>query len=594
MAAPLAAAELKQLLRQHQDELLRELRRTMQRLHLAQQRGGQVCSTLPVVGVMSGECTETEVVKEHEEEERRRGRPVAKICEAKVSDEDTEDGCTENTVRFDHLPSDYKTTAGTFARGRLSMRHPLSAKVIRHVGTGGALGTRALEQHLNAAPLSNGYATLTDCCALPGKEDTAGLDALDVHLVANRALPMSIRDALPAPPKNKAERLKRLLESPWLEGVTCILILANAVALGYETQYEAVYQGSERPLIFDQMEAIFCLLFVLELAPRLWVHKLGFFCESGWSWNLFDFLVVALQVFDVFSKAIIGEHAEKGSGNLSSALRIWRLVRLVRIARMFRIVRFRFELQALISSILGSMQSLAWTLVLLFGLIYVTAVFFTQAATAYRTDGSVEEHLEVDMQKWFGSLGTTTLTLYQSVTGGVDWIVPMTPLLALSPCMFVLFNAYIGFTTFAIMNVVTGVFVERMTQVAQEDADEHLAHSIMDSLKRATSTSKYEITWELFEQMIADKSMEELFKALPMDPSEARVLFRLLDESGSGAVAVQDFVSGCLSLRGPTKSLAFQMHVRDMGERLDSMKRLVLDNNETVRALSRSLKLSRA
>merc|ERR1719199_1840014 len=70
------------------------------------------------------------------------------------------------------------------------------------------------------------------------------------------------------------------------------------------------------------------------------------------------------------------------------------------------------------------------------------------------------------------------------------------------------------------------------------------------------------MTWEMFESQLDKRNMQEYFRAIDVDPSEARGLFRLLDLDGSGAIDAEEFLSGCLRLRGPAKALdlALLMH----------------------------------
>jgi len=64
--------------------------------------------------------------------------------------------------------------------------------------------------------------------------------------------------------------------------------------------------------------------------------------------------------------------------------------------------------------------------------------------------------------------------------------------------------------------------------------------------------------------------MREYFKAIDVDPSEAKGLFRLLDIDSSDALDAEEFLGGCLRLRGPAKALdvALLMHeVKNLNQR---------------------------
>eukprot|EP00929_Paragymnodinium_shiwhaense_P058877 TRINITY_DN29495_c0_g1_i2.p1 TRINITY_DN29495_c0_g1~~TRINITY_DN29495_c0_g1_i2.p1 ORF type:complete len:128 (-),score=0.01 TRINITY_DN29495_c0_g1_i2:124-507(-) len=64
--------------------------------------------------------------------------------------------------------------------------------------------------------------------------------------------------------------------------------------------------------------------------------------------------------------------------NTRNMFLLFRTLRLIRISRLIRMFRLVDELQKIVSSILGSMDSLAWVLLLLVIIIYLFSVVFTQ------------------------------------------------------------------------------------------------------------------------------------------------------------------------------------------------------------------------
>merc|ERR1711920_359794 len=79
-----------------------------------------------------------------------------------------------------------------------------------------------------------------------------------------------------------------------------------------------------------------------------------------------------------------------------------------------------------------------------------------------------------------------------------------------------------------------------------------------------------ELTWEDFESRLEHPRMREYFKAIDVHPSDAKGVFRLLDLDDSGSIDANEFLSGCLRLRGNAKALdvAVLMHeVRRLASR---------------------------
>merc|ERR1711937_377867 len=89
-------------------------------------------------------------------------------------------------------------------------------------------------------------------------------------------------------------------------------------------------------------------------------------------------MVVTISIVEEISIVLI-EAGEEGAslGNLTF-LRILRILRLVRVLRVIRVLRFFRELRLMVSSIIGSVKSLLWTVLLITLMLYIVGVFITQ------------------------------------------------------------------------------------------------------------------------------------------------------------------------------------------------------------------------
>merc|ERR1719446_1288502 len=78
-----------------------------------------------------------------------------------------------------------------------------------------------------------------------------------------------------------------------------------------------------------------------------------------------------------------------------------------------------------------------------------------------------------DVQKYWGSLGDSIMSLYWSITGGQDWADLIQPLINATGTQIhnIIFAMYIAFATMVVMNLVTGVFVEGAQRLTKEDKD---------------------------------------------------------------------------------------------------------------------------
>merc|ERR1712232_955174 len=122
------------------------------------------------------------------------------------------------------------------------------------------------------------------------------------------------------------------------------------------------------------------------------------------------------------------------------------------------------------------------------------------------------------------------------------------------PILGIIFSFYVAFCVFAVMNVVTGVFVQQALGTAEEDGYEVLVNE-MCALFDTESGEDFDITWDAFKNTLDTTAMKEYFKALYIDKAEARRLFELLDADGSGTVDRNEFIAGLVRLRGQARAL---------------------------------------
>lgn len=361
---------------------------------------------------------------------------------------------------------------------------------------------------------------------------------------------------------------QRIIFSTWFDYVVGVFILLNAAAIGVHTDYLAQHRNEKHPKGQRFTEVVFCVVFTTELFLRIVACNRRFLCMSGWHWNLFDSFIVFFQLLEegisIYAKHISDAGSEEQLPNLSF-MRVLRVLRLIRIIRLVRILRLIGELRTLVSSIACSLKSLAWTVVLLFLIIYAMSVYFTQVVR----DNEEDEFLD----PLFGSLGSSMVCLFQSVTGGIDWRDVSRPLSeSISPLLSGLFCMYIAFTILAVMNVVTGVFVESALISAKNDQEVFLVNSMREFFMEAKGSEVGELSWDDFNRCLDTEQMKHFFKVIDVDTSEAHGIFRLLDLDKSGGVELEEFVSGCHRLRGNAKALDLAVLIYEIRRMADTLQ----------------------
>mmetsp|Transcript_18564 Transcript_18564/g.32038 ORF Transcript_18564/g.32038 Transcript_18564/m.32038 type:complete len:216 (+) Transcript_18564:162-809(+) len=105
------------------------------------------------------------------------------------------------------------------------------------------------------------------------------------------------------------------------------------------------------------------------------------------------------------------------------------------------------------------------------------------------------------------------------------------------------------------LNTITGVFVESSIRSARDQTDNFMLNTVREAFLAAGGSITGVMTAEGLETQLNTPHMKAYFKSIDVDTSQARGLFLLLDRDGSGEIDFEEFLSGCLRLRGPTKAL---------------------------------------
>eukprot|EP00929_Paragymnodinium_shiwhaense_P058879 TRINITY_DN29495_c0_g1_i4.p1 TRINITY_DN29495_c0_g1~~TRINITY_DN29495_c0_g1_i4.p1 ORF type:complete len:367 (-),score=33.21 TRINITY_DN29495_c0_g1_i4:124-1224(-) len=172
--------------------------------------------------------------------------------------------------------------------------------------------------------------------------------------------------------KDAGWSLKNIVNHHYFELWTCFLLIGNAGIIGLDTeQLKPGMEHNWQAEFCERAELVFCVLFSAELSLKLMAYGYGFFTMRTWMWNVFDLTITLMQVVEQLF--ILMRVA-----NTRNMFLLFRTLRLIRISRLIRMFRLVDELQKIVSSILGSMDSLAWVLLLLVIIIYLFSVVFTQ------------------------------------------------------------------------------------------------------------------------------------------------------------------------------------------------------------------------
>ncbi|CAE7456072.1 CAC [Symbiodinium natans] len=392
------------------------------------------------------------------------------------------------------------------------------------------------------------------------------------------------------PGESLMPRIKGFMESDSFGYVITALVMVNAILIGFQTDYTARRGGGGKMPGSKLLGQIFCYVFTAEVAMRIVVSGCrDFFTGSDWRWNIFDFLVVGLQWAEEVVDAI---SAGTGQGHVLNLgfLRILRTLRVVRIMRLARVLHLVVELRTMVSSIVASLKPLFWATLLFSMLIYAVAVAMTQMANEFRAENG---EVDTELNRYFSSLGTAVLALWECISGGMDWQDLAQPMIEdISPLMGVFFSAYVAFSVLAMMNVITGIFVDNAKTYAQHDKDTYVVRHVLNLFKQTDLGEVSAIDWIDFQAKLDTRELQELFAAVEVDVADARSLFKLIDTDNSGSVTPDELMRGWLRLQGPAKALDLSLLLRDSTRNFDSIQRQLHDLRVAVSWLLRSMEAS--
>lgn len=355
----------------------------------------------------------------------------------------------------------------------------------------------------------------------------------------------------------RVSTITRAVRSEGFDYAVAFLVALSAVLVGVRVDHSLSHVDEPEPVGFQSIELIFCLIFVVEIVLRILTNgPCNYLCRApDWRWNCFDTLIVGLQLLTEVLERVFDD--ENKSVNVSVPfLRMLRLLRYVRIVRLVRIVHFVHQLRTMVASVAATMRALCWTMVLVFLMIYIVGALIAQVVVEYARSDIELLQSGRPLDTFYGSLPRVLLSLYQAFTGGIDWDDLISPLINdLNPVFGVIFCMYIAFAVLAMLNVITGVFVESALTNTKIEDDIELVNNMRELFKDIDVPDAGSITWDQFRSQLTKPEMEHYFEAIDLDISEARGLFKLLDLDDSGSISVDEFVMGCLRLRGPAKAI---------------------------------------
>jgi len=223
---------------------------------------------------------------------------------------------------------------------------------------------------------------------------------------------------------------KKIEAKPWFHLAVDIIIILNSIALGMETS--STIRGYD-PQLFANLFWVFQIVFVAELTIRFFAadSATAFFLDG---WNTFDFIIVSIAFIPATGRtATIG--------------------RLARVLRVIRLIEIFPDMKLIISTMLRSMRSMAYVILLINFLLY------TYAIIGYRM------FHEADPENW-GDIGNAMWSLFQTMT--IEQWVDQQKRVADVPGYWVFYASFLIIATYVVVNLFVAVVVNNLQEVKAE------------------------------------------------------------------------------------------------------------------------------
>lgn len=386
----------------------------------------------------------------------------------------------------------------------------------------------------------------------------------------------------------KGPCLSRLVRSTGFSIVSGAVISLNAMFMGLQAEYDMDWQidrlagEHEEPINWVPVDLIFCALMTLELVLRVIGLKCGFCFGSEWLWNLLDVVVVGGCLWHSIFRS--------SDSKASSAFRVLRMIRLVRLLSALRKVPCLRKLEHMLVALLNTIPTLVPAMLMLMLLMFVFVVFFMQGLTNYLATvepGWLDSDTET-LIDCFGSVHHALETLFLSVVGGRNWDGLLKSLRKVGLLYEVTFPLYVGFVTFAVLNILTGIFVDAAQQFSsmdrelvvelQVDKEEEYVKGLLNLFVEADTDKSGTLTWDEFMRHFEDPEVRAYLKGMDLNVTSAKKIFNLIDSEGKGEIAIQPFLETCLQLRGQAQVVDIVIMRTDLEQMVLAKMEQMLNN----------------
>eukprot|EP00929_Paragymnodinium_shiwhaense_P035858 TRINITY_DN19308_c0_g2_i2.p1 TRINITY_DN19308_c0_g2~~TRINITY_DN19308_c0_g2_i2.p1 ORF type:complete len:659 (+),score=147.04 TRINITY_DN19308_c0_g2_i2:101-2077(+) len=322
-----------------------------------------------------------------------------------------------------------------------------------------------------------------------------------------------------------------------------VVILANMVVTIVETDATAAGQNEGLEKGLEIAGNVFLSIYILELVLKMYAFRWGFIQDT---WNVLDFLIVALDVTMVSMQFVMDERVSFG---------FLRTVRLCRLTRAFKAAKALKELRELLRGFLGAMKAITCGLLMIGLIMIVWSILAVQMVNPLV--GRIAEnegfHNCPRCPVAFSSVFESVKTFFFLCLTNDSWGELAAPIMEEEAWTFAFFLFVLVSVQLVMLNLILAVIVQAALTASSQDVHE-AARRAKDDRQRAEDhlvalCSAIDIDGDGFlsknEFMNAwstHKGFRDCLQALHFDEFDLHTIFKILDIDGSGRVSYSEFV----------------------------------------------------
>eukprot|EP00746_Dinoflagellata_sp_MGD_P139000 gnl/MRDRNA2_/MRDRNA2_72537_c0_seq1.p1 gnl/MRDRNA2_/MRDRNA2_72537_c0~~gnl/MRDRNA2_/MRDRNA2_72537_c0_seq1.p1 ORF type:complete len:529 (-),score=71.05 gnl/MRDRNA2_/MRDRNA2_72537_c0_seq1:65-1588(-) len=373
-------------------------------------------------------------------------------------------------------------------------------------------------------------------------------------------------------PNSRRGRIMAFCKSQTFDLIVGVLIIGNALTMCVALEYDGVdtarllgvspdttdWPHAEEA--FHVIEHFFTIVFLIELTIRLWVFGFRYFKSPA---NTGDACIVIISILDMYILSQLGVTIPN-----VTFLRLLRIAKLSRVLRIVRVLRIFRQLRVLVHSIQSSVGALGWSMVLL-GLIQViSTILMTQSLQSYLQDPDApQDTLETRLfvYEHFGTFARGFLTMFEITLAPGAWgKIGRTIIYEVSRAYLIFFFVYVSGVTFAIIRVITAIFLKETLAAAATDQElvisermhqqDKYIQNLRTLFEEMDTDGTASISLEELNMLLVDPRAKTWLGVLELEINEVTGLFNLLDD-GDGQVSFDEFISGVMRLKGSAKNI---------------------------------------